>query len=223
MAALPQTYNIFTSNCASATTTDVCHRRKMSIAVERKAATFCVLDVLAAILAFAGLLPMAGGLPSIASPAIPFADAIWFIANLVGPALLLAAGLRLIVRELPILWYVSGYTLLLMAAGDLRLWMTGFHRLAAGWFVMVVCIGVLLLILRRFWLWAVVGSLWSALLLGIWSIGGIVAYVSASAPLFPTLLVIQIVGAVTALAVGLLHVRIRMRAAQSSTPSEGAA
>ena len=108
----------------------------MSTVIEPKSATFAVLDVVAAILALMGLLPMAGGLPSIASPAIPFADAIWFMANLAGPALLLAAGLRLALRGITTLWYVSGYTLLLMAAGELRLWMTGFHRLAVGWFVM---------------------------------------------------------------------------------------
>jgi hypothetical protein len=180
-----------------------------------------VLDVVAAILALVGLLPMAGGLPSIASPAIPFADALWFLANLAGPALLLAAGLRLALRGIPMLWYVSGYTLLLMVAGELRLWMTGFHRLAGGWFVMALCIGVLLLVLRRFWLWAVIGGLWSGLLLGIWSIGGIMAYTSASAALFPTLLLIQIVGAVTVLAAGLLHLRFR-KPIQPSGSSGGA-
>jgi hypothetical protein len=108
-------------------------------------------------------------------------------------------------------WYISGYTALLMAAGELMLWMTGFHRLAAGWFVMAFCIGVLLLILRRFWLWAIVGGLLSALLLGIWSISGIVAYTSASSAQFPTLLAIQIVGAVVALVVGLLHFRLQRR------------
>ena len=131
------------------------------------------------------------------------------MANLAGPALLLAAGLRLALRGITTLWYVSGYTLLLMAAGELRLWMTGFHRLAVGWFVMTLCIGMFLLILRRFWLWAVVGGLWSALLLGIWSVGGIMAYASASAALLPTLCVIQTVGAVMALVVGLLHLRLR--------------
>jgi hypothetical protein len=181
----------------------------MSTLIEPKSATFSVLDVVAAILAVAGLLPMAGGIPSIASPAIPFADAIWFMANLAGPALLLAAGLRLALQGIPVLWYVSGYVLLLMVAGEARFWMTGFHRLASGWFVMALCVGVLLIILRRFWLWAVVGGLWSGLLLGIWSYGGIVAYTSASAVLFPTLLVIQTVGAVMALVVGLLHLRFR--------------
>jgi hypothetical protein len=181
----------------------------MSTLIEPMSTTLSVLDVVAAMLALAGLLPMAGGLPSIASPAIPFADALWFMANLAGPALLLAAGLRLVFRGISVLWYVPGYTLLLMAAGVLRLWMTGFHRLASGWFVMALCIGVLLLILQRFWLWAVVGGLWSGLVLGVWSYGGIVAYTSASAALFPTLLLIQIVGAVMALVVGLLHLRLR--------------
>lgn len=177
--------------------------------ITRKSAIFSALDVAVAILVLVGLLPMAGGLPSIASPAIPFADAIWFTANLAGPALLLAAGLRLVLRGMPLLWYVCGYVLLLIVAGELRLRVTGFHRLAWGWLVMALCIGILLLVLRRFWLWAVVGGVWSGLLLGIWSFGGIVAYTSASAALFPTLLVVQIIGMVLALVVGLLHLRLR--------------
>lgn len=168
-----------------------------------------LLDVAVATLVLVGLLPMAGGLPSIAPPAIPFANAIWFIANLTGPALLLAAGLRLALRGMPSLWYVTGYTVLLIATGELRLWETGFHRLASGWFIMAVGIGLLLFVLRYFWLWAVVGGVWSGLLLGIWSFGGIVAYTSASAALFPTLLIIQIFGAIMALLVGLLHLRFR--------------
>ena len=178
---------------------------------EPQLTTFSVLDVLAAVLALVGLLPMAVGLLSMGLPSTSFADALWLIANLAGPALLLAAGLRLALRGIPMLWYVISYTLVLMAAGDLRLWTTGFHRLASGWFVMALCVGALLLVLRRFWLWAVVGGLWSGLLLSIWAFGGVVAYTSASAPLFPTLLVIQIVGAVMALGVGLLHLRLRGR------------
>jgi hypothetical protein len=203
---------------AVTTTADVMrYRRLMSTLIEPKSAMFSVLDVAAAILALAGLLPMAGGLPSIASPAIPFADVIWFTANLAGPALLLATGLRLLFRGMPMLWYVSGYTVLLMAAGELRFWLTGFHRLAFGWFIMALFIGVLLLILRRFWLWAVVGGLCSGLLLGLWSFGGIVAYKSASAALFPTLLLIQVTGALMALVIGLMHLRFR----ESKRPVDG--
>jgi hypothetical protein len=192
-------------------TSSAVDRGIMSTITEPRSAAFSLLDVVAAILALTGLLPMAGGLPSIASPAIPLANAIWFMANLAGPALLLAAGLRPALRGVPMFWYISGYTVLFMAAGELRLWMTGFHRLAAGWFVMAFCIGVLLLILRRFWLWAVVGGLWSAVLLGIWSIAGIVGYVSASSAQFPALLAIQIVGAIVSLVVGLLHLRLQRR------------
>ena len=157
------------------------------------------------------MLPMAGGLPSIAPPAVPFSDAIWFTVNLAGPALLLAAGLRLVLRRMSWYLYLSGYTLLLLIAGELRLFATGFHQLALGWLVMALCIALLLLLFRRVWVWGVVGGLWSGLLLGVWVIGGITAYSSATTVLFPTLLAIQITGAITAPVVGVLHFRLRIR------------
>lgn len=75
---------------------------------------------------------------------------------------------------------------------------------------MAFCIMALLIILRRPWLWAVVGGLWSSVLLSIWTVGGFMAYTSANTVLFPTLLMIQTVGALMALAVGLLHLRLRL-------------
>jgi len=183
----------------------------MSKLGDAQSIVFSVLDVTAALLALMGLLPMAGGLPSISSPVVPFADTLWFVANLAGPALLLAAWLRPAFRGIPMLLYVLGYTLLLAVTGGLRLWATGFHRLAYGWLIMACCVGTLLLLMRRFWLWAVVGAFWSGLLLSVWVFVGVVTYTSANATLFPTLLVIQIVGAVVALGGGLLHLRHRGR------------
>jgi hypothetical protein len=137
------------------------------------------------------------------------ADAIWFTLNLAGPALLLGAGLRLVFKGIPVVRYVCLYVLLIMTAGGLRLWLTGFHRLFLGWLVMSLCIGMLLLILQQLWLWGAVGGIVSGLLLGVLSWGGLVGYLSASSALFPSLLPIQISGAVAALVVGLLHIRHR--------------
>jgi hypothetical protein len=168
-----------------------------------------ILAIVAAILALVGLLPMAGGLPAIASPAMFSADAIWFTANLAGPLLLLAAGVRLLLSGPSQLVYVGSYIAVLVAIGELRLWLTGFHRLTLGWLVMAVCVGLLLLFLQRFWIWALVGGIWSGLLLGFWSYGGILSYTSASAPKFPMLLPIQIVGCLLAFIVGGLYLRLR--------------
>jgi len=179
--------------------------------VEPNSPVFSVLDVIAAILTLAGLLPTAGGLPSIAPAAVPLADAMWFTANLTGPAILLAAGLRLLLRRLPRYLYLSGYTLLLLIAGELRLFAIGFRRLALDWLVTALCITLLLLLFRHVWVWGAVGGLWSGALLGVWVIGGLMAYSSATTALFPALLAIQIVGAITALVVGVLHLRLRPR------------
>ncbi len=176
---------------------------------EHKSAALSFLAVVTAIVALGGLLPIAGGLPAIASPVIPLADAMWFTANLAGALLLLAAGFQMLFRRATIPRYVCGYTILLIVIGELRLWFAGFHRLTLGWLVMAVCIGVLLIVLRRVWLWALVGGIWSGLILGFWCYGGIVSYVSASAPQFPALLFVQAIGCVSAIVIGLAYLRFR--------------
>lgn len=168
-----------------------------------------VLAVVAAILALVGLLPVAGGLPAIASPAMFSADAIWFTVNLAGPLLLLAAGLRALFPQPSQLRYIAVYAALLTVLGELRLLLGGFHRLTLGWLVMAVCVGVLLLILQRVWIWSLAGGILSGLLLGVWSYGGIVSYTSASAPQFPTLLPVQIIGCLLSLIVAGLYLRVR--------------
>src|SRR5580658_7060150 len=100
-----------------------------------RSTVFAVLDVVVSILAMVGLLPIAGGLPSIASPAVFYADAMWFTANLAGPLLLLAAGLRMLLRGVSLIWYVCGYTALVIVVGELRLRLVGFPRLTSGWLV----------------------------------------------------------------------------------------
>jgi len=52
------------------------------------------LDVLASLIALCGLLPIAGGLPGIATQGQPIIDGFWFTVNLRG-ALLIAAFCRL--------------------------------------------------------------------------------------------------------------------------------
>ena len=168
-----------------------------------------VLAVVAAILALVGLLPVAGGLPAIASPAMFSADAIWFTVNLAGPLLLLAAGLRALFPQPSQFVYVAVFVALLTVLGEMRLLLAGFHRLTLGWLVMGVCVGILLLILQRVWIWSLAGGILSGLLLGFWSYGGIVSYTSASAPQFPVLLPIQIIGCLLALTVSSLYLRLR--------------
>ncbi len=168
-----------------------------------------ILDVGIAVLVLVGLLPVTGALAGIASPAFPLADVLWLIANLAGALLLLAVGPRMLMPAVPSGLYVGGYTTLLVVVGGVRLWLTGFHSLAVAWLLMALCVGGLLLVIRRFWLWALIGGLWSGILLGIWSYGGVVSYLSAAAPQFPIFLLFQVTGSVAAIIVGLLHLRLR--------------
>jgi hypothetical protein len=170
---------------------------------------FPILDVGVAVLSLVWLIPISGALPAIAAPAFPFADTVWLTANLAGSLLFLAAGPRMFLSRVPSGWYVGGYTALLIVSGELNLWRSGgFRRLGVGWLLMALFVGVMLLLLRRFWLWALVGGLWSGLVLGVWSYGGIVGFLSDSSG-FPAFLPLPMVGCVADTVVGLLHLRFR--------------
>jgi hypothetical protein len=170
------------------------------------------LDVVTSLVALMGLLPIAGGLPSIGSHGEPLNDGLWFTANLGGALLLLAGGTKTLLRKVSSPGYVAVFTASIAALGSLRLELSGFRHLISGWFILALCVGALLLWLRRPWVWAVVGTTWCVLLLGIWSIGGVMAYLSAAAPQFPFFLPFQILACVFALALLILHLRTTGRA-----------
>jgi len=60
--------------------------------------------------------------------------------------------------------FVLLYTALICVLGTLLLQLVGFHLLIGGWLVMAFCVGGLLLLLNRPWLWAVAGTAWCVLL-----------------------------------------------------------
>lgn len=178
---------------------------------------FLALDLVASVVALIGLLPIAGGLPSIAAPAIPFGNAIFFTAILGGALLLLASGPKMVIPTTFSRWYVLVYTALVAAMGAARLLWTGFPNLVAGWLVMAGCIGGLLLILRRFWIWAVVGGIWNSLLLGTFSYFEILSYLSTPTQQFSYLLPVHLFGCVFAALVGFLNLRFRRYATNQVT------
>lgn len=172
---------------------------------------FPMLDVGVALLSLVWLIPISGALPAIAAPAFPFADALWLIENLAGSLLLLAVGPRMLLSGTPSGWYVGGYTALLIVLGELNLWRGGGLRiLGVGWLLMALFVGGMLLLLRRFWLWGLVGGFWIGLALGFWSYGGIVGFLSDSST-FPAFLPLLMIGCPAAIVVGLLHLRFRRR------------
>jgi hypothetical protein len=163
------------------------------------------LDVVTALIALCGLLPIAGGLPGVASQGQPIVDGIWFTVNLGGALLLLAGGVKLLLRKAPLHIFVLIYAAFIGMSGTLRLELAGFQLLVGGWLLMAFCVGGLLLALRSPWLWAVVGATWCVLLLGFWSVGGVIGFLSIETRQFSPFLPLQILAFVLALMVLGLH------------------
>jgi hypothetical protein len=120
-----------------------------------------VITIAAAGVGFCGLLPLAA-LPSIAEPLFPLVIAITFFVWLGGPLTLLAAGIRDLARGSSKLLFLSAFTLLQSIVGILLFWRV--PRFFLDWAIMSLAIVLILLVLRRAWLWAVVGGAWTGLL-----------------------------------------------------------
>src|SRR5438445_13852801 len=99
-----------------------------------------ILDILGSSVALIGLLPIAGGLPGIASQGQPLIDGIWFTVNLGGALLLLAGGMQLLLRRVRLHLFVLLYAALIGTLGTLRLQLGGFQLLVGGWLVMALCV-----------------------------------------------------------------------------------
>jgi hypothetical protein len=159
------------------------------------------IAVVASLIALAALLPIAGGMPSLASGGQPLSDGVWFFANLGGPLLLLAGGLKKLLPRVSSPGFVIAYVVSVAVLGIARFAAVGFNRLVFGWALMALCLAGMLFMLRRSWIWVIVGALWSALLLGLWSVGGVLSYFAAAAPQFPFFLPLQVLACVMTLAV----------------------
>lgn len=169
------------------------------------------IDVATSIVVLIGLLPLAGALPSIATPASPLADALWFTVMLSGAFLLLAAGPKLLLSSVPSPAYIALFASIVGLFGAIRLHSTRFDRLISGWLIMSVITAVILLLLRRSWIWGLVGGLWSGLLLGGWSAVGVYSYVTTPTRVFSRLLPVQLLGCFLAIVVAVWHFRIRRK------------
>jgi hypothetical protein len=165
------------------------------------------LDILASLFAIFGLLPIAGGLPSIASQGQPIIDGIWFTVNMGGAFLLLAGGIKLLIPRVQAHLFAVVYAVCIGISGTIYLELANFHLLDGGWFLMALCVGVLLFMLRRPWFWAITGAVWCVLLLGLWSIGGIISFFATETQLLSLFLPFQIIAFVSALILLALHLR----------------
>jgi hypothetical protein len=165
------------------------------------------MDVLTSLLALFALLPIAGGLPGIASQGQPLVDGIWFTVNLGGALLLLAGGIKLLLGRVRWHLFVLLYVALIGTLGTLRLQLNGFQLLVSGWLIMALCIAGLLLALRNPLRWTMVGTMWCVLLLGVWTVGGITSFLTTETQRLSLLLPLQVVAFVLTLVLLVLHLR----------------
>jgi len=167
------------------------------------------MDVLISLLAFFGLLPLAGGLPGIASQGQPLGDGSWFTVILGGALLFLAGGMKMLLRKAPLRLFILLYASSIALIGTLRLYLAGFHFLVAGWLLMTLCVGGILFSLRRPRLWAVAGATWCALLLGACAAAGVVGFLTIETRQLSLFLPLQIVSFAFALVLLVIHLRRR--------------
>lgn len=74
---------------------------------------------------------------------------------------------------------------------------------------MAFCVGGLLFLLKRPWLWAVAGTAWCVLLLGVWSVGGVISFFSTETQRLSFFLPLQIMAFVMTLVLLVLNIRVR--------------
>ena len=136
-----------------------------------------------------------------ADPGGIFADTAWFMFNLGGPLLLLAGGLKGFVPAINDGKFIALYCFLVALFGSARLQLADFRSLVGGWVCLAIAVSILLLLLKRPTRWITVGAVWCVLVLGAWSYGGVLSYLSAAAPQLPAFLGFQMLGCILALAI----------------------
>lgn len=144
----------------------------------------------------------------------PFTDAILFAGILGGALLMLAGGVKVLLRKVRLRLFVSLYAILIGVLGALSLELVGLHSLVAGWILMAGCVGGLLLSLRRRWHWTIAGTtscITSCIvLLGGCIIGFFFAGAQALSSVVP-LLVVPLLSVAIVLTLLLLALHIRYR------------
>jgi hypothetical protein len=137
-----------------------------------------LLNIMASAVCIVALMPLTFGMAGLAAPLFPLGNAVFFLAMMGGPILLLASGLRTTVGHFSKLQFLTTLTgLLAVFGGALFRW----HGLFVDWMVMTIAVSVIAAILKQSWLWAVVGGAWAAVLLGVVSAVSLSTFFSSAA------------------------------------------
>ncbi len=126
-----------------------------------------LLAIAAAAAGIAGLLPLAFGMAGVAPPLFPLGNGVFFLVILGGPLLLLASGFHVLATRLSKRWFLAAFTALLVTAGLELFWKIPGHGLLLNWIAMSLVVVLITVALRRSWLWAVAGGVWTGVLLGL--------------------------------------------------------
>ena len=118
----------------------------------------------ASVMSIAGLLSIAFSMANISTPLYWFNNALFFLGVLGGAFLVLAFGLRRLVTNMRISWFLFVFACLINVGGVLLLWR--YPRYMLDWFYITLAVVAISVALRRAWLWGVVGGTWVVLVLG---------------------------------------------------------
>lgn len=138
----------------------------------------CVLAIAAAAASIGGLLPLAFGMAGMATPLFPFGNGVLFLVTLGGPLLLLASGFHVMASRFFKGWFLVAFIGLLVTVGFVLFWRLPGHGLLLDWLAMSLVVVLIAAALRQSWLWAVVGGIWTGVLLGFASVQTAVEFLS---------------------------------------------
>jgi hypothetical protein len=163
-----------------------------------------MLAIAAAAAGIGGLLPLAFGMAGMVTPLFPLGNSVFFLAMLGGPLLLLASGFRGMAARFSSRWFLVAFTALLVLVGLALFWKLPGHGLLLDWMAMSLVVVLIAAALRPSWLWAVVGGVWTGILLALVSVGSAVAFLSPTARGTPKWVPLWLLGCILALTSGIV-------------------
>ena len=95
-------------------------------------------DTAVGVVALIALFPTAGGMPAM-SGGNPLADGFWFLLNLGGALLLLAAGIASLLPRIKRSTFIASFATLIVVLGLVRFEVSGFSQLLPGWLLLGTC------------------------------------------------------------------------------------